>query len=203
MNVVFDVGNVLLAWRAGELLGEFLASPAEREAARRGLLEHPDWIELDRGTLPYDQAIARAAARTGLAPATIAAILGGVSQALIPIPESVALLRRLRAEGHPTYVLSNMHHWPAAAIEQRCDFWDGFAGVVFSCRVGLVKPEPGIYRHLLAAHALNPADTVFIDDLPVNIAAARALGMHGIVFQNAGQCLAELELLPRLAPAGP
>jgi putative hydrolase of the HAD superfamily len=60
--------------------------------------------------------------------------------------------------------------------------------VVVSGLVGMVKPEPRIYEHLLASYGLQAAETVFIDDLPVNVEAARAVGLHAILFEDAGQC---------------
>ena len=54
------------------------------------------------------------------------------------------------------------------------------------------KPDPAIYRLLLSRYGLIPQESVFIDDLPVNVEAARALGIRGIVFQSTEQVEREL-----------
>ena len=58
----------------------------------------------------------------------------------------------------------------------------GFDRVVFSSDVGLVKPEPSIFEHVIAELSVDPRDAVFIDDRVENIEAAAALGMRGVAF---------------------
>jgi putative hydrolase of the HAD superfamily len=59
----------------------------------------------------------------------------------------------------------------------------------------MVKPEPEVYAHLLQRFDLQPQQTVFVDDLPVNIEAARRAGLHTILFRDAAQCERELDQL--------
>ena len=80
---------------------------------------------------------------------------------------------------------------------------DGFAarsgaGARRSGRAPLIKPDPEIYKLLLSRYSLQPADCIFIDDNPANIAAARTIGIHAIPFTNCPDLrkqLAELQLL--------
>ena len=57
-----------------------------------------------------------------------------------------------------------------------------FDGEVISCEEHTVKPEPQIYRILLERYGLDPAQTLFVDDRPCNIAAAEELGIRGQLF---------------------
>jgi len=66
---------------------------------------------------------------------------------------------------------------------------------VISCRLKLCKPEPAIYAHALQANGLQAAQTVFIDDVEVNIAAAAKAGIRTIQFGNTAQCERELRAL--------
>ena len=61
--------------------------------------------------------------------------------------------------------------------------------------MGVAKPDPKIYKIVLEKLALNPDETVFIDDFIENIEAARKLGMHGIHFQSKEQAIEELQAL--------
>ena len=63
-----------------------------------------------------------------------------------------------------------------------------------SCRVGLCKPEPAIYAHLLERYELAGPETVFIDDLEVNLAAAREFGIRTIRFEDPAQCVRALRV---------
>lgn len=68
-----------------------------------------------------------------------------------------------------------------------------FEVVVDSAFVGTRKPEPEIYAITLERLGLPARACVFVDDLEVNVAAARAAGMHGIHFLGTEQAIAELD----------
>jgi 2-haloacid dehalogenase len=69
------------------------------------------------------------------------------------------------------------------AIE-RFDFLGWFETLVISGDVGVSKPDPRIYRHLLERTGFEPASTLFIDDVAANVAVAADLGMTAIRFED-------------------
>ncbi len=52
LNIVFDLGGVVLTWQPDAIIASAFDDPATRAIVRREILDHPDWHELDRGTLP-------------------------------------------------------------------------------------------------------------------------------------------------------
>jgi putative hydrolase of the HAD superfamily len=192
VNIVFDLGGVVVTYDRAGLLAELYADPRMHAAVHATIEEHFEWAELDRGTLPEAEAVARAAERGGLPAVEIARFIGRMGVAWTPVHETVDLLYRLRARGHPLFCLSNMHPESTAFLERTFTFWEVFTGKVISCRVGFCKPEPGIYEHLLTRYALAPRETVFIDDLEPNLEAAAAFGIRTIRFEDPGQCAAAL-----------
>jgi putative hydrolase of the HAD superfamily len=127
--------------------------------------------------------------------AEIRRLLVAVPPSLVPIPETVDLLYRLKAHGNPLYCLSNMHFASIEHLEREHRFFEVFKGIVISCRLKLCKPEPAIYAHALQANGLQAAQTVFIDDVEVNIAAAAKAGIRTIQFEDTAQCERELRAL--------
>jgi HAD superfamily hydrolase (TIGR01509 family) len=195
VNVVFDLAGVLVDYDQSALIAEIFADPAARATVRAGIIGHDDWLTLDRGRLTQNEAILRAARRTGLAVDAIARFFDEVSTAWVPIPETADLLHRVRAKGHALFCLSNMHAASWAYLERSCDFWGLFTGRTISCRVQLIKPEPAIYALLLEEHGLEASQTVFIDDRAVNLAAAAEFGIRTIKFENPVQCESRLRAL--------
>jgi putative hydrolase of the HAD superfamily len=130
-----------------------------------------------------------------MAQAEIRRLLLAVPPSLVPIPETIELLYRLKARGYPLYCLSNMHIASIEHLEREQKFFEVFTGQVISCRLKLCKPEPAIYEQALKVNRLEAKDTVFIDDVDVNIAAAAEVGLRTIQFQNAAQCERELRAL--------
>ncbi len=192
MNIVFDLGGVVFDWQPDALVRRVFDDPKTQVLVRKEIIDHPDWIELDRGTLSLDAAILRGASRTGLPNAAVARLFDAVPDSLVPIEETIDLVRALNTSGYPLFVLSNMQLASADFLEQRHDFWGLFEAVVYSSRILMVKPEPGIYKHLLTEYRLDPCETVFIDDLSENLEAASTFGIRTIRFVDAAQCRQDL-----------
>lgn len=195
MNIVFDLGGVVVRWEPDALIATVFSDPLIRAAMRAEFVGHADWLALDRGTLSPRNAIERAAKRIGLPEADIEKFLQQVPPALVPIPAMVDLLYRLKANGHRLFCLSNMHVASIEYLESAYTFWEVFEGVVVSCRLQLCKPEAAIYGYLLETYGLNANDTVFIDDTPENLTAAADLGLHALRFESPAQCERELKVL--------
>ena len=80
-------------------------------------------------------------------------------------------------------LLSNMPADIRAALRLRFGWLERFAVQVYSCEVGVVKPEPAIYRHCLQKLKLKAAQVVFVDDREENVEAARRLGLRTVLYQ--------------------
>jgi len=62
LNIVFDLCGVIFEWMPEAILAGVDVEPALCEQVIAGLFDHADWIKLDRGILPRQEAILRAAA---------------------------------------------------------------------------------------------------------------------------------------------
>ncbi|MDT7837551.1 HAD family hydrolase [Aquabacterium sp. OR-4] len=198
MNFVFDFSRVLFRWRPEVLLREVLPGRAADEASARHWVDQifqsygGDWAEFDRGTVSPQALAQRIATRTGLRLDEAQAVIEAVPGELQPLPDSVALLQRVRAAGRRTFYLSNMPAPYADQLEAAHDFVRGFDAGVFSARVGFNKPEPEIFA-LAAARFGVPAETLlFLDDHAPNVQAARQAGWQALLFTDAAQAERDL-----------
>jgi putative hydrolase of the HAD superfamily len=188
LNIIFDLGGVIVTWQPEAIIAKVFSDPVDQATVRTEIVEHADWLALDRGTLSGQDAIARAVKRTGLSEPDVANFLHRVPLELAAIPGTVDLLYRLRARGHALFCLSNMHLPFIEHLEKAYSFWEVFTGTAISCRLHLLKPEPAIYAHLLNTYSLTAAETIFIDDMDVNLTAASQLGLQTIKFDGPEQC---------------
>ena len=204
MNIVFDFGAVLFTWQPGQLLMQTFPQQVDTTEKAAHLAHqvfgHPDWHNFDRGVLGLDEVIARTSERLDLPLPEMRKLVQGIGERLMPIQDTVALLRQLRArrlEGRGItglYYLSNMPESYARVLEERHDFLQWFDGGIFSGDVKVIKPDPVIYQLLQSRYALEPANTLFIDDLKSNVNVALALGWQGIHFESPHQLQAALAL---------
>lgn len=195
MNIVFDLGGVVFNWQPGKIIAGIFKESESIKLVSAEIFGHSDWVALDRGTLSRGGAIERAVYRTKLPLSDISRLFDAIPKALTPIDESIDLINSIRNTDNKLYVLSNMHHASIEHLERESSIWDMFDGIVVSCRVKKVKPELEIYEHLLKEFNLVASETVFIDDMAINLQAASSLGIKTIQFDSAKQCRLDLEKL--------
>lgn len=107
-------------------------------------------------------------------------------------PAMVAWHGRLRERGLKTAILSNMGDSVHESIERAFDWIGRFDVRVWSYELRVAKPDPEIYEHVLQKLEVRPEEALFLDDKLVNIEAAHALRMKGIVFSDVKQLRADL-----------
>ena len=99
----------------------------------------------------------------------------------------------LQRAGIKTAILSNMGDVNLAYMRENFDWLAGFTHLTWSCELLTAKPDPAIYTHTLEKLGVSAHEAIFVDDIPANIAAARALGIDGIQFTSVEQLRRDLE----------
>jgi epoxide hydrolase-like predicted phosphatase len=94
----------------------------------------------------------------------------------------VALIRDLREKGYPVALLSN----ESLQLESRLREYgihDLFDHILISAQMGMMKPDPTVYRVALHTVQASPHEAVFVDDSLTNVRSAQPLGIHVILFR--------------------
>ena len=193
--IVFDAGGVIVRWQPLELMREVMPQREPREAMRQifsGFAPDAEWSAFDRGTVDPVSLAERIAVRTGYGVDELRRLIDAIPAHIEPLPDSIALLRRVKARGHRMALLSNMPAPFADHLERAHECFGWFDARVFSSRVGHIKPERGIFDHLSEAHDIEPARSLFIDDHLGNVEAARRYGWQALHFQGVDACAVAL-----------
>jgi putative hydrolase of the HAD superfamily len=191
-TVIFDYGEVisLPQSQADRAVIASLAGAGDGPAAQRfwaAYSAHRDG--LDQGTAgvaAYWRAIAR---DTGARwdEARVHELWAADFRSWLSInPAIIDLLADLRAGRTSLALLSNagpdygsyFRHGPLG---------DFFTACYVSGELGLLKPHPDIYRHVLDDLRITPAEAIFVDNRELNVTGAEALGITGHVFTDAGR----------------
>ncbi|HEY7431537.1 MAG TPA: HAD-IA family hydrolase, partial [Streptosporangiaceae bacterium] len=64
---------------------------------------------------------------------------------------------------------------------------------IYSHEVGFTKPDPCIYQLAWQRLGVQPHELIFLDDVQRNVAAARALGIHAILYTSTAQSIADIQ----------
>jgi len=194
-NIIFDIGNVLAAFRWREYIEElgFTGETAERLA--KATVKHPLWREVDRGAMSLDEIITGMTAFDPGIAKEIETFFADRRRLVMEYDYSADWLRSLKNRGYGIYLLSNYSPDHFDYISTHFRFFGLEDGSVISCREKLLKPDARIYELLLSRYSLKAGECVFLDDTPENITGAEAVGIKGIVFKDYAQGSAELERL--------
>lgn len=198
--IVFDIDDVLVAWRPERLyrrlitddaararfLGEicspeavagFARQPSTKEAVRRHAERHPDHADLLQAWWTFW-------------PEMFGPALEG----------SLGLLRALKRRGTPVFALANLSEDAWALASRLYPVLAELDLVVLSGAEGAAKPEPAIYAALEARSGLPPETLLLVDDSAANVAAARARGWRAHRFLGAARLTRELVETGLLTP---
>jgi len=108
--------------------------------------------------------------------------------------EITGFITNLR-QHYQTALLSNAWSGTRRVLDEYYNCLGLFHHVIISAEVKLVKPDPAIYTMMLNRLEVEPHESIFIDDLSENIAAANQLGIHGIRFETPIQAMGEVRAL--------
>lgn len=199
--LLFDLGGVLVDFAGFDELARLVPGNLDRTAIRRRWITSPTVQRFERGEIPADAFARGVLLELELELSSDAFVEAFASWARGLVPGADALLRRLRP-GRRLACLSNSNRLHTPLHRQSVEpFLDR---LYFSDEIGMVKPEPRIFRHVIADLAVAPSSIVFFDDTEVNVVAARAAGMTA--FEVDGLAALEERLLklgalsPRPAP---
>ena len=111
----------------------------------------------------------------------------------IKINEEVKeIIRLLKNGGYKVALCTNNVPSFVERHKRNGDF-DIFPVQIISCEVGMRKPDREIYEFILKKLNVRAEECVFIDDRPVNVEAAKSVGMNGILFRDIKQLREELK----------
>lgn len=193
-NVIFDLGNVLLNFEPKEYVKSKVVEE-KIEEIYESIFKSEEWPMLDRGTITEEEAKINIINRKEENTEFINSVFENWYDILTPIESSVEILQKLKEKGYKVFYLSNFHLAAFEYVTKKHDFFGLFDGGVVSYKEKLLKPEKEIYEKILCEYNLEQNETVFIDDMEVNVKAAIKNGMKGIVLKNPIDLKGELENL--------
>lgn len=208
-NIIFDFGNVLfdLDLPAIErnlkiLFGEYFA-PATEKLLRDKVFELYEVGGLS--TEEFVDAIRFAAGQ----PLEKEQVVSAWNSIFLEMPRArFDMLLRLR-ERYKVFLLSNINELHAAWIDDYMVREHGigafharyFDGVYYSHLIRLRKPDREVYEYVLADAELVAEETVFFDDMEINVKAAKAVGIRGILHPAGKDILQVVDRLFLEAPS--
>jgi len=176
-SFIFDIGNVLIPFDFNRALRRIAPQcsvsletlPPESHALTQiyesGKIDRAEFLRQAFALLQYH--------------GTEAEFIAAWSDIFVENHAMTGLVQRLRAR-YPLYLLSNTSDIHSAYFEAKYPVFQAFSGAVYSYTAGCIKPNPAIFEIAIRQFGVDPAETVYIDDLHANVVAAQSLGFRAL-----------------------
>ena len=188
-NIIFDLSEVIISGYHGveRLLKEQFGIP-EQDFKEQKQLKNELFLELMRGNLSEKEYLEELLQGTNWN-ISVEQLKTAIRQNLNqPIPGTMEIVKQLKAKEKYQLILLSDHarEWMEYIEEKNKDL-KIFDKKIFSYDIGAVKSDKQTFKTVLEKVAIVADETLFIDDYEKNVKNAEAVGIHGIVFENAEQ----------------
>lgn len=194
-TIIFDIGNVLVDFCWEEYLQSFGFSKEIEERLAKALMLSPVWDEFDRGVLSDEEMLHRFIQNDPEIEKQIRLVYKNINGILKRRSYAIPWIKELKSKGFRVLFLSNFSRKSEIECADTIDFIPYMDGGIFSYQEKLIKPDPAIYKLLLERYKLIANECVFFDDREDNCEAAKALGIHAVVFKSKESAEKALEVL--------
>ncbi len=184
MNIVFDLGMVLISWDPRNLYRKVFADPAKMEWFLAHVCTN-EWNLAQDGGRSFDDGVVEATSRYPEYASEIAMYRDRWME-MVPgaIDGSVAILEELHHKGVPLYAITNWNGDTFRATVKRFPFLNLFKDIVVSGDEKIIKPDPAIFEILAARNNIKLDQSLFVDDSQKNVLGAEAVGMKAHHFTS-------------------
>lgn len=191
--VVFDLGKVLVDFdysiAARKIAAHSDLPPAQIETL---IGQSPLIIDYESGRLKRSEFFKKIRQVTGFQ-GTMDEFGAFFADIFTPIPPMIELHAKLHRHGIPTYVLSNTNDLAIEHIRRNFPFFRDFDGYIFSCEIGIMKPDATIYEALEKLAGRRGKEIVYLDDRLENVHAGAVRGWRAILHESPEKSQAALK----------
>lgn len=181
-HYIFDIGKVILTFDFGLSASRLAPWCRLPEAEILPALQSLQ-IGLETGRITTEEFVEAGGERIGYRGTPDAFV--HAFQDIFTLNEPIdALVRGLSDAGLPLYLLSNTSELHVSWFTERYEVFGRFADAVYSHEAGCMKPDPEIYHHARTRFGIDPGESLYVDDLPANVEAARDAGFHSLVYDH-------------------
>ncbi len=199
-NIIFDIGNVLAAFRWQKMFKELGFTGEVFDKVRDATVMGPWWPEYDRSRLSDAEIMENCCTLAPEYSKEIHMVFEHIQDICQTYDYARGWLYQLKAAGYGIYLLSNFGRTSFNLACNHFNFLDLVDGRVISYEVEEIKPDRAIFTALEKKYGLIPSECVFLDDSMKNIKAARSFGYRTIFFENRSLAVRKLEGMGVIVP---
>ena len=179
MNIILDMGNVLLEWNKDKILQGVSGSKKEYLMLDKAIFQSGLWERLDLGTMSREELVLKVVSMIGRTyQKKVEEVIWNWPNYIEIFTEVFPILSEVKKKGHRIFVLSNTSKVFYDLLEEQLSpLKELLGGFVLSCDIKAIKPDLTMFKEILDKYQLDPANCVFLDDIEDNAIVAEKLGI--------------------------
>ena len=179
MDIILDMGNVLLEWNKDKILKAVAKTQKDYLILDKAIFQSGLWERLDLGTLTREELLDKVLSMIGdCYQKKVEEVIWNWPAYIDIYMEVFPLLTGLKEKGHRIFVLSNTSPVFYELLKDQLYLLNGILdGFVLSCDIKVIKPDRKMFEEILHKYQLDPANCVFLDDIVDNTKMAETLGI--------------------------
>lgn len=179
MDIILDMGNVLLEWNKDKILQGVSDTKEEYLILDKAIFQSGLWERLNLGTMTREELVLKVVSMIDRTyQKKVEEVIWNWPSYIDIYTEVFPVLSELKKKGHRIFVLSNTSKVFYDLLEEQLsplkELLDGF---VLSCDIKAIKPDLAMFKEILDKYQLDPTNCVFLDDIEDNTIAAVKLGI--------------------------
>lgn len=191
-QIILDLGGVLIQLDWERRVGNLLGKDFDRQAVLQLWHDSNTVNDLETGKISFDQFAGQFKQEFN-----IDASIETVKDEFIQFVQNAyvdteALLLKIKEKGYGLSLLSNTSEPHFEYLYQRNDFFHYFDQLFLSYKMGMMKPSPAIYQHVISQLNCQASDCYFFDDGINNVNAAIACGMQAFQVNSPAEVILQL-----------
>lgn len=177
MDILLDMGNVLLEWNKDKILQGISDTKKDYLILDKTIFQSGLWERLDLGTMTREELVLKVVSMIGKTyQQKVEEVIWNWPNYIEIFTEVFPILSEVKKKGHRIFVLSNTSKVFYDLLEEQLspikELLDGF---VLSCDIKAIKPDLAMFEEILDKYQLDPTNCVFLDDIEDNTIAAEKL----------------------------
>ena len=179
MDIILDMGNVLLEWNKDKILKAVAKTEKDYMMLDKAIFQSGLWERLDLGTLTREELVDKVHSLLGdCYREKVEEVIWNWPAYIDIYTEVFPILEVLKEKGHRIFVLSNTSPvFYELLKDQLSPLAEILNGFVLSCDIQAIKPDPKMFEEILHKYQLDPANCIFLDDVKENTKVAESLGI--------------------------
>ena len=179
MDIILDMGNVLLEWNKDKILQGVSDTKKDYLMLDKTIFQSGLWERLDLGTMTRQELVLKVVSMIGNTyQKKVEEVIWNWPSYIDIFTEVFPVLSELKKKGHRIFVLSNTSKVFYDLLDEQLsplkELLDGF---VLSCDIKAIKPDLAMFKEILDQDQIETRNFVLLDDIEDNTSAAEKLGI--------------------------